>query len=62
VRWLGHIDDFTGVLAATDVLALSTDYPEGLPLILLEGAAAGCARVASDIAAVRSSSTTATGC
>lgn len=36
------------LLAETDVLAVSTYYPEGIPRILLEGAAAGCGLVASD--------------
>jgi glycosyltransferase involved in cell wall biosynthesis len=48
VRWLGHVDDMNALLGETDVLAVPTFYPEGIPRILLEGAAAGCGLVASD--------------
>lgn len=48
VRWLGHVSDLAGLLAEVDVLAVPTAYPEGIPRILLEGAAVGCAVVTSD--------------
>lgn len=48
VRWLGHVTDVSGLLAEVDVLAVPTYYPEGIPRILLEGAAAGCGLVATD--------------
>jgi glycosyltransferase involved in cell wall biosynthesis len=48
VRWLGDVDDMSARLAETEVLAVPTFYPEGIPRILLEGAAAGCGLVASD--------------
>lgn len=48
VRWVGSVADVSSLLAETDVLAVPTYYPEGIPRILLEGAAAGCGLVASD--------------
>lgn len=48
VTWLGHVTDMVELLSCTDVVVLPSHY-EGLPRILLEGAAAGCGLVASDI-------------
>jgi glycosyltransferase involved in cell wall biosynthesis len=47
-RWLGDIEDMSALLAEVDVLVVPTFYPEGIPRILLEGAAAGCGLVAGD--------------
>jgi glycosyltransferase involved in cell wall biosynthesis len=48
VRLMGHVGDVSGLLAEVEVLAVPTFYPEGIPRILLEGAAAGFGLVASD--------------
>lgn len=45
---LGYIDDMESFYTACDVIALPSNH-EGLPYALLEGAAAGCALLASDI-------------
>lgn len=50
VRYAGHLDDIRGLLADAHVVCLPTAYGEGLPRILLEAAAMGCALVATDIA------------
>jgi glycosyltransferase involved in cell wall biosynthesis len=47
-RWLGDVEDMSALLAEVDVLAMPTFYPEGVPRILLEGAAVGCGLVASN--------------
>jgi len=48
VRWLGHRNDVTSVLAASDVFA-SASHREGLPLAALEAMDAGVAVVATDV-------------
>lgn len=52
VEWLGHRDDMAEVMRHADIVALPS-YHEGLPKALLEGAASGCALVATDIAGCR---------
>lgn len=41
VEWLGHRDDMEEVMAASHVVCLPSRYGEGVPKVLLEGAAAG---------------------
>jgi glycosyltransferase involved in cell wall biosynthesis len=48
----GEIRDMPALLAAADVMVLSTAY-EGLPYVLLEGLAAGLPVVASDVPGCR---------
>jgi glycosyltransferase involved in cell wall biosynthesis len=52
VKFLGHVRDIPGLLSENRLVLLSTHY-EGMPLALLEGMAAGCALVASDVIGVR---------
>lgn len=44
---LGHIDTLPAVMAGADIFCLPTRYGEGLPRVLMEATAAGCAVVAS---------------
>ncbi len=46
----GHVSDVPCLLAISDVVALPTYYPEGIPRSLIEAAAMGKAIVATDIA------------
>ncbi len=52
VEWLGDRRDIADLMRGADVVALPS-YHEGLPKALLEGAASGCALVASDIPGCR---------
>jgi glycosyltransferase involved in cell wall biosynthesis len=52
VRFLGHDPDVPTLLMKHRICVLATHW-EGLPLSLVEGMAAGCAVVASDVAGVR---------
>lgn len=52
VAFLGHHGDVPGLLRSQAIFVLSTHY-EGMPLALVEGMAAGCACVASDVIGVR---------
>lgn len=52
VEWLGNRPDIPEIMRQSDIVALPS-YHEGLPKALLEGAASGCALVASDIAGCR---------
>jgi glycosyltransferase involved in cell wall biosynthesis len=52
VRFLGVCKDVPALLLANKVAVLSTHY-EGMPLALLEGMAAGCAVIGSDVPGVR---------
>ena len=45
VRALGQRTDVPSLLALTDVFVLPTQYREGIPRVLLEAGAAGCAMV-----------------
>jgi glycosyltransferase involved in cell wall biosynthesis len=49
VEWWGDQADMPAVYARTDIVVLPSYYGEGLPKVLLEGAAAGRPLVASDI-------------
>lgn len=51
-EWLGHVDDMPPLYAAASIACLPS-YREGLPKTLLEGAAAGCAIVTTDVAGCR---------
>jgi glycosyltransferase involved in cell wall biosynthesis len=48
VRILGWLDDPSDLLAATDIL-VSTSTWEGMPMSVLEAAAAGCSLVLTDV-------------
>ncbi|WP_123298479.1 glycosyltransferase [Comamonas sp. BIGb0124] len=52
VTFLGHCPDVPGLLMDHRICVLSTHY-EGMPLSLVEGMAAGCMPVASDVVGVR---------
>jgi phosphatidylinositol alpha-mannosyltransferase len=56
VRWLGTLrdDEVASRLAGADVLCAPSLYGESFGMVLLEGMAAGCAVVASDIEGYRS--------
>ncbi|HUE84628.1 MAG TPA: glycosyltransferase family 4 protein [Vicinamibacterales bacterium] len=49
VEWWGDQADMPAVYARTDIVVLPSYYGEGLPKVLLEGAAAGRALITSDI-------------
>ncbi len=53
VEWWGKRTDMPAVLAAAHVIVLPTFYPEGVPKILLEGAASGRSLVATDVPGCR---------
>lgn len=53
VAWWGHRDDIGSILARSAIVCLPTTYGEGIPKILIEAAAAGCAIVAYDVAGCR---------
>ncbi|MEP7096686.1 MAG: glycosyltransferase, partial [Dokdonella sp.] len=52
VQFLGVCDDVPGLLLRHQLAVLATHH-EGMPLALLEGMAAGCAVVGSDVQGVR---------
>ncbi len=52
IQFLGHIDDLPAFLMKTQINVLSTHY-EGMGLSLVEGMAAGCACIGTDVAGVR---------
>lgn len=52
VQFLGHHRDMPGLLMSQRIYVLATHY-EGMPLALVEGMAAGCACIASDVIGVR---------
>jgi glycosyltransferase involved in cell wall biosynthesis len=49
VEYWGWREDMPKVLSQADIVCLPTYYGEGLPKSLLEGAASGCALVATNI-------------
>ena len=53
VEWWGFRDDMEDVLAQSHVVCLPSEYGEGVPRILIEGAASGRPLVATDIAGCR---------
>lgn len=48
IEWLGHVERMTPLFAATSIVCLPSYYREGMPKVLLEAAAAGCAVVTAD--------------
>lgn len=52
VHFLGHHKDMPGLLGRSLMCVLSTHY-EGIPLALLEGMAAGCVAITSDVPGAR---------
>ena len=48
VEWWGYRGDMAAVLAQAHVVCLPTEYGEGVPRVLIEGAASGRALVATD--------------
>jgi glycosyltransferase involved in cell wall biosynthesis len=53
VEWWGKRDDMADVLRSAAIVALPTRYGEGVPRVLLEGAACGKPLVASDVRGCR---------
>lgn len=53
IKWVGHVHDMTPLFLEASVFCFPSYYGEGMPKVLLEAAAAGCAIVTSDIAACR---------
>lgn len=53
VQWLGRRDDMPALMAASHVVCLPSQYGEGVPKCLIEGAAAGRPLVATDVAGCR---------
>ena len=47
LEWWGHVEDMPGVYRQASIVCLPS-YREGMPRVLLEAAAAGCAVVTSD--------------
>jgi len=48
VQWWGFREDMPEILAATAIVCLPTAYGEGVPRILIEAAACGCALITAD--------------
>ena len=48
VKFLGYRDDLQDVLAETHIFVLPSYYAEGVPKVLLEAAASGCAVITTD--------------
>lgn len=53
LKWLGERKDMPQLLAHADIVALPTQYGEGVPRILLEAAATGRPLIATDVAGCR---------
>ncbi|MCQ3830627.1 glycosyltransferase family 4 protein [Microbulbifer elongatus] len=53
VDWLGQVDDMLPVFEDCDVVCLPTSYGEGIPRVLIEGAACGRPLVATDVPGCR---------
>lgn len=53
LEWLGRREDMPALMAASHVVCLPSQYGEGVPKCLIEGAAAGRALVATDVAGCR---------
>ena len=48
IRFLGQVEDMPNLLRDCDIVCLPTKYGEGIPRILIEGAATGLASIASN--------------
>jgi glycosyltransferase involved in cell wall biosynthesis len=53
VEWWGHHDDMPQIIGSATLVCLPTTYGEGVPKILIEAAAGGCAIVTYDVAGCR---------
>jgi glycosyltransferase involved in cell wall biosynthesis len=53
IEWLGHVENMPELLAGVDVMVLPSYYGEGVPRILIEGAASGLALVTTDMPGCR---------
>lgn len=53
IRWLGQIDDMPDLIHGVHILCLPTQYGEGVPRILIEGAACGKPLVATNVQGCR---------
>jgi glycosyltransferase involved in cell wall biosynthesis len=53
IRFLGHVRDMRALLADADVVVLPSTYPEGVPRILIEAAAAGLPMITTDFPGAR---------
>ena len=53
IKWYGHRDDVITFIQKADVVVLPSFYPEGLPKILLEGAAVAKPIIATDVPGCR---------
>lgn len=52
VEWLDHVEDMPSLYARASIVCLPS-YREGMPKVLLEAAAAGCAVVTTDVTGCR---------
>lgn len=52
IEWLGHVNDMTPLFREAAIVCLPS-YREGMPKVLLEAAAAGCAVVTTDVTGCR---------
>lgn len=53
IEWLGYRDDLDRLITGSNIIALPTYYPEGLPQIIIESMFVGRAVVATNIPACR---------
>ncbi|AMX02664.1 glycosyltransferase family 4 protein [Microbulbifer thermotolerans] len=53
IRWLGRVEDMIPTFSQCDIVCLPTSYGEGIPRILIEGAACGRPLVATDVPGCR---------
>jgi glycosyltransferase involved in cell wall biosynthesis len=52
IDWIGHVDDISSHIKKSSIMCLPS-YREGMPKVLLEAAAAGCAIVTTDVPGCR---------
>jgi glycosyltransferase involved in cell wall biosynthesis len=52
IDWIGHVDDTSPYIKKSSIMCLPS-YREGMPKVLLEAAAAGCAIVTTDVPGCR---------
>ncbi|MDB4498015.1 glycosyltransferase family 4 protein [Gammaproteobacteria bacterium] len=53
IQWLGQVDDMFPLISSAHIVCLPTQYGEGVPRILIEGAACGRPLVATDVPGCR---------